>query len=111
MHLPSIIKCPTGHAPAPLPARRSRYNPPPVKPLGLIAGEGVFPLLVARGAKAAGREVVCAGLSGFASPDLRDECDRFTWVGISRLGAWVRVLRAAGCTEAIMVGRVVKTKM
>jgi len=44
-------------------------------PLGLIAGEGVFPLLVARGAKAAGRRVVCVGLAGNASNELRSECD------------------------------------
>src|SRR2546421_236628 len=39
-------------------------------PLGLIAGEGVFPLLVARGARAAGRKVVCAAFAGHAWPDL-----------------------------------------
>src|SRR3954465_8081406 len=103
MHLPSIIKCPTGHAPAPLPARRSRYNPPPVPPLGLIAGEGVFPLLVARGARARGREVVCAAFAGHAWADLREECDRFNWVGVLRPGKWISVLREAGCEEAIMV--------
>jgi DUF1009 family protein len=81
-------------------------------PIGLIAGEGVFPLLVARGMKSAGRKVVCAALAGCAWGDeLRDECDEFKWVGIVRLGQWVKVLRDAGCTEAIMVGRVVKTKM
>jgi DUF1009 family protein len=80
-------------------------------PLGLIAGEGVFPLLVARGAKAAGRRVVCVGLAGNASPELKAECDQFHWVGISRLGRWIYRLRTAGCTEAIMVGRVRKTAM
>ena len=83
----------------------------PVQPLGLIAGEGVFPLLVARGARAAGREVVCAALAGSAWPQLRDECDRFAWVGVTRLGRWINFLRAAGCSEAIMVGRVTKTRM
>jgi UDP-2,3-diacylglucosamine hydrolase len=80
-------------------------------PLGLIAGEGIFPLLVARGAKAAGRTVVCAALAGSATPELREECDRFTWVSIARMGSWIRVLRAGGCNEAIMVGRVTKTRM
>jgi DUF1009 family protein len=84
---------------------------PMAQPLGLIAGEGLFPLLVARGARAAGREVVCAALAGSAWPELRDEVDRFAWVGIARLGRWIKVLRSAGCTEAIMVGRVTKTKM
>jgi DUF1009 family protein len=80
-------------------------------PLGLIAGEGIFPLLVARGAKAAGRKVVCVGLAGNASPQLQQECDEFHWAGIARLNRWVRRLRAAGCNEAIMVGRVQKTRM
>lgn len=80
-------------------------------PLGLIAGEGVFPLLVARGAKAAGRRVVCVGLAGNADPALRALCDEFHWVGVSRLGRWVRRLRAGGCGEAIMVGRVKKARM
>jgi DUF1009 family protein len=82
-----------------------------MQPLGLIAGEGVFPLLVARGAKAAGRKVICVGLSGNAWPQLKTECDQFSWAGVSRLGSWIRPLRAAGCSEAIMVGRVQKEAM
>jgi DUF1009 family protein len=82
-----------------------------MKPLGLIAGEGVFPVLVARGARAAGRRVVCAGFRGSASPELMKECDAFQWVGVARIGQWVRVLRRGGCTEAIMVGRVAKQTM
>ncbi len=80
-------------------------------PLGLIAGEGVFPLRVARGAKAAGRRIVCAGFKGSASDDLGRECDVFKWVGVLRLGQWIRTLKRAGCTEAIMVGRVKKARM
>ena len=80
-------------------------------PLGLIAGEGVFPMLVARGARAAGRKVVCAALAGTAWPALRDECDEFSWVGVLRFNKWLRVLKSAGCDEAILVGRVAKSKM
>ncbi|HEV2295830.1 MAG TPA: UDP-2,3-diacylglucosamine diphosphatase LpxI [Tepidisphaeraceae bacterium] len=80
-------------------------------PLGLIAGEGVFPVLVARGARAEGRRVVCAALAGNAWPELAQECDEFRWVGITRLGKWIRVLRRGGCDEAIMVGRVAKSAM
>jgi len=82
-----------------------------MQPLGLIAGEGVFPFLVARGAKAAGRRVICAALAGSASPDLKQECDEFHFVGVARLGRWTRILKSAGCSDAIMVGRVLKTKM
>ena len=82
-----------------------------MEPLGLIAGEGVFPFLVARGARAAGRQVVCVALAGSALPELAVECDRFHWVSVVRLGSWIRKLRRAGCSQAIMVGRVTKTRM
>jgi DUF1009 family protein len=77
----------------------------------LIAGEGVFPLLVARGARAAGRKIVCCALAGNAREDLEHEVDSFKWVGVLRLGQWIRTLRAAGCKEAIMTGRVRKARM
>jgi len=82
-----------------------------LSPLGLIAGEGIFPLLVARGARAAGRKVVAAAFGGSAWPELRGEVDVFKWVGVVRLGQWIRVLRAEGCDEAILVGRVAKEKI
>ena len=80
-------------------------------PLGLIAGEGIFPLLVARGARAAGRRVVCAGLMGNASPELAGECDEFRWVGLLRMSSWIRFLRKAGCTQAILTGRVTQARI
>jgi hypothetical protein len=76
--------------------------------LGIIAGEGVFPVLIARGARAAGRRVVCAGFAGHAWPSMRDEADVFGWVGVLRMGQWIRLLRRNGCSEAILVGRVAK---
>ena len=82
-----------------------------MSPLGLIAGEGIFPLLVARGARQAGRKVVCVGLAGNAWPELAGECDQFDWAGILRINRWINLLKAGGCTEAIMVGRVQKAQM
>jgi UDP-2,3-diacylglucosamine hydrolase len=81
------------------------------QPLGLIAGEGVFPLLVARGAKAAGRPVVCVGIRDNAWPELAAEVDRFAWATIVRPGRWISLLRAGGCSEAILVGRIQKAQM
>ena len=78
-------------------------------PLGLVAGEGIFPLLVARGARAVGRKVVCVGFRGFAWPELEGEVDAFVQGSVARPGKWFRVLKRHGCTEAIMVGRVSKT--
>jgi UDP-2,3-diacylglucosamine hydrolase len=80
-------------------------------PIGLIAGEGIFPILVARGARAMGRKVVCASLGGFAADEVKQHVDVHEKVGLMRLGQWIRVLKRGGCTQAIMVGRVPKKAM
>lgn len=79
--------------------------------LGLIAGEGELPLLVARNARRAGLRLAVVGLRGYANPDLQSLADSFAWCGIARLGAWIRALRRAGCREVVMVGRVRKSTM
>jgi UDP-2,3-diacylglucosamine hydrolase len=80
-------------------------------PLGIIAGAGRFPFLVAEGARKAGRPVVVVALRGLASPDLRQSADRFHWSGIVRLGRWIRLFRKSGVHEAIMAGSVRKSEM
>ena len=78
--------------------------------IGLFAGQGVLPVLVARGMRAQGMRVHAVGLSGQYLPELRGECDRFRTVGILRLGQWVRALRRMGVREAVMVGGVNKSR-
>jgi len=80
-------------------------------PLGLIAGAGRFPFLVAEGARRARRPVVALGIRGLADPALRDVVDRFHWTGIVRLGGWIRKFRRYGVREAIMAGSVRKSEM
>ncbi len=79
--------------------------------MGLIAGEGQLPLLVARGMKAAGHRVCCVAFRGHYEPELPDYCDEFRPVGLYRIGSWSRLLRRWGASEAVMVGRVAKTRM
>jgi DUF1009 family protein len=80
-------------------------------PIGLIAGEGELPLLVARNVKRANLRLAVVGLSGCADPQLRELADDFRWRGIAQLGRWIRVLKSAGCREVVMVGRVGKATM
>jgi UDP-2,3-diacylglucosamine hydrolase len=81
-----------------------------VTPLGLIAGEGTFPLLVARNAAAAGRQVVALSLGDFAPAELADTGE-VRRVGLLRIGQWSRLLRRAGVREAILAGRVPKREL
>ncbi len=86
-------------------------NPKPPRPLGLIAGQGELPWLVARGARAAGRRLAIVALRGFGDPALATLAERFAQRGVARLGAWIRFFRRAGCDEIVMVGRVDKSAM
>jgi len=81
------------------------------QPVGLIAGHGRGPFLVARGMREAGRRVVVLGLKGFASPRLAGLADEFRWVGLTRMGSWMRALRRANVAEAVMIGGVRKGDM
>jgi len=80
-------------------------------PIGLIAGEGILPILVARGARAAGRSIVAVGLRDQFDPELPALCDRFDSAGIIQIGRWISLLKRGGVSEAIMVGRVSKARM
>ncbi len=81
------------------------------KVIGLIAGSGTLPLLVARGIKATGARVICVGLRDQYDPALPGCCDEFSRAGILQLGRWTRLLRRAGVTDAVMIGRVAKASM
>jgi len=79
--------------------------------LGLLAGSGQFPMLVATGARRAGCRVVVIALRGEADQHLRDVADAFYTSGIVRLGRWIRLFRREGAGQVIMAGRVRKTRV
>ncbi len=79
--------------------------------LGLIAGEGRLPFLVAKGAKESGLKVVCVGLVENAEASLADEVDVFYRVAIARPGSWIRKLKKHGVSKTVMVGRVAKSRL
>jgi len=87
----------------------NRKYPPDV--LGLIAGGGRLPFLVAAGARKAGLRVICVGLADNAEHGLANEVDVFYRVAIARPGSWIRKLRKHNVTKTIMVGRVAKSRL
>jgi DUF1009 family protein len=75
-------------------------------PLGLIAGNGRFPFLVARAVRKKGRRVVAVGIREEAFPELEAEVDELHWVGLGQLGKCIDTLKRAGAREAVMAGQV-----
>jgi len=79
--------------------------------IGLIAGQGQLPVLVARGIRHAGHRVACIGLRDQFVPELPPLCDDFRQAGVIQLGKWIRIARRMGFGDAVMVGRVSKARM
>jgi DUF1009 family protein len=76
------------------------------EPLGLIAGNGRFPFLVAAAARRLGRPVVAVAIREEASSELESEVDQWHPVGLGQLGRCIEVLKNAGVREAVMAGQV-----
>jgi UDP-2,3-diacylglucosamine hydrolase len=85
--------------------------PKPPTPIGLIAGGGRLPMIVARGLREGGHPIHAVGLAGQFDADLPALCSTFAQVGLLRIGQWCRVLRRHHCRFAIMVGKVDKAKI
>jgi hypothetical protein len=90
-------------------AEASQHTEPP--PVGLIAGAGRLPFMVAEGVKRAGRKLAVVGLRGSVDMGLQTLADRFSVVGVTRLGEMGRTLRRWGVARAVMVGVVRKEQM
>ncbi len=85
--------------------------PAPPTPMGLIAGAGRLPVIVARGMAEAGHPVRCLGFTKQYEPELREWCEQVIDVPVLRLNAWSSALRRMQVKHAVMVGRVDKAKL
>jgi UDP-2,3-diacylglucosamine hydrolase len=85
--------------------------PPPPTAIGLIAGGGRLPIIVAEGLRDAGHPVHGLGLARQYDHELPPLCASFHEVGLMRIGSWARILIGLGVRHAIMVGKVDKAKI
>lgn len=79
--------------------------------LGLLAGWGRYPVLLAEALRRQGHEVYCVGVWGEADPGLVDICKKFQWMGLGKLGQAIRFFRQHGVRQAVMAGKVHKTHL
>lgn len=79
--------------------------------IGLVAGWGRLPIVVAETLKRGGKEVYCLGVKDHADPQLADICDDFQPIGLARLGAAIRYFRRRQIVQATMAGKIHKVLM
>ncbi len=79
--------------------------------LGLIAGQGAFPLEVARMAQRRGVRVACVALREQARPEIESAVESITWIYPGEVAAGIAAFRAAGVRDVVMAGKVGKSDL
>ncbi|MBX3432362.1 MAG: UDP-2,3-diacylglucosamine diphosphatase LpxI [Pirellulales bacterium] len=80
-------------------------------PIGLLAGWGDYPLVVAAALRRQGHRVAALGIRKHADPALMELCDEFAWIGLGSLGRAIRQFRRWGVRRATMAGKVHKAQL
>jgi len=84
---------------------------PAVKTIGLIAGNGTFPLLLAKEARKRGDRVIAVALKEEADPAIEQQADSVTRLSIGQLGKIITFFKDHGVSHAIMAGQVKHTQL
>jgi DUF1009 family protein len=82
-----------------------------VEKIGLIAGNGRFPILFAQGARENHVQVIAVGVEGETNPEIKNYVDSLYWIKLAQLGKLIRTLKQEGITKAVMAGGLTKSKM
>jgi DUF1009 family protein len=79
--------------------------------IGLIAGNGTFPIAFARAAKEKGMQVVAVAHEGETLPELANLVDVIFWVKVGQLGKIISIFKEQGITDVLMAGGIKKTRL
>jgi UDP-2,3-diacylglucosamine hydrolase len=77
--------------------------------IGLIAGNGRFPIIFADNARRLGYAVTAVAHEGETEPELEQHVDRIHWIKIGQFGKLIDALKADGVLRAVMLGGIKKT--
>jgi UDP-2,3-diacylglucosamine hydrolase len=78
--------------------------------IGLIAGNGNFPIAFARAARLKGMRVVAVAHEGETLPELANLVDVIFWVKVGQLGKIIQLFKDEGVVDVLMAGGIKKTR-
>ena len=84
-------------------------HPGKLERIGLLAGAGRFPLVLAESARSQGLYVHGVGVQGMAPQELPVLCDSYDEVGLARVGGASASFRRNGIKHVVMAGKIDKT--
>ena len=79
--------------------------------IGLIAGNGTFPIAFAQAAKQKGIQVIAVAHEGETSPELAQWVDGIFWIKVGQLGKLISIFKEQGVSDVIMAGGIKKTHL
>ena len=79
--------------------------------IGIIAGGGQFPMIVADAAKKQGLHVTAVAFEGEADQALSHKVDEIVWIKLGQLGKLIKVFKQRNVAKALMAGTINKSKM
>ena len=75
--------------------------------LGIIAGNGVYPFVLAKAARAAGvRHIVAAAFENETDPKLEQCVDEIEWMRVGQLGRLIKAFTSRQVQQVIMAGQI-----
>ncbi len=79
--------------------------------IGLIAGNGRFPIIFAQAAKREGYKVIAIAHKGETLEELKNWVDNIQWIRIGKLGKLIDFFKKNGVKDVALVGGITKKKM
>lgn len=79
--------------------------------IGLIAGNGIFPLEFAKAAKQKGLFVVAVAHEEETLPELSELVDSISWIKVGQLGRIIKIFKDQGVKDVLMAGGIRKTRL
>ncbi len=89
----------------------SSERPAKKRRVGIMAGWGRYPVLIAESLRRQGCETYCLGVIGHADPKLAEICDDFEWIGLMKFGRAVRYFKRHDVVETTMAGKIFKVEL
>ena len=86
-------------------------TPRTMNKIGLIAGNGQFPIAFARAAKQKGMQVIAVAHEGETLPELAQCVDAIFWIKAGQLGKLIKIFKDQGVTDVLMAGGIRKTRL
>jgi UDP-2,3-diacylglucosamine hydrolase len=74
--------------------------------IGLIAGNGRFPIIFAQAARKKGVEIIAIGINEETSRELENFVSKIYWLGVGELGRLLKILKEENIRSIVMAGQV-----